>query len=206
MTEARRMKWHYTVKDPTTGYLCLLCGLGGDIRDIRACKCVPNDDVPMPDAETAAERAANSMKESDDDDFASDLQLMEYLSALEAEESDLQKLWMLQQLEEEEQLLAQLVHDRDMLLQEEGLAEQNAQACKQPAEPEPILITPPAADIDRRTAMEVIGTRSVSLSIGSPSEDEHHVHDIKPIYRITPRELCFGFSVAILYVCVCVRV
>ena len=44
MSEAKRFKQHYTVKDPVTGWVCLICGLGGHISDIRAQKCNPKPD------------------------------------------------------------------------------------------------------------------------------------------------------------------
>ena len=93
-SDAKAKGQHYTVKEFTHGYECLICGLLGDISFIKGspCKPVPDDLVSM----------TRKFQEE------SDAKMAQELHALQVEEEYLEQLLVLQQLEQEETLLVAL--------------------------------------------------------------------------------------------------
>ena len=129
---------HYTVKDLKTGYACLHCGLGGDIRWIRSQKCTPS---PAKDSASHAETGATTWTPSPYDEVAQAKALRE----LEAEEFELTQMLKLQQLQVEEALLSSLMLEQQAL-------ELALKASKQ------TVIDLPKADIERKPSKEILAT------------------------------------------------
>ena len=118
MSEAKLRGKHYTVKDAVKTYLCLLCGLGGEMDDLRKQKCTPSPspvDMPL----TPSDVGARSDVKKD----ASTLPLppkptsqeMTLKQQLEEHEAYLRQLETLQQLEIEEAVLQSLLVEREAL-------------------------------------------------------------------------------------------
>ena len=116
MSDARDKGLHYTVKEKRYGYECLICGLLGDIRWIRASPCkpkeTPSESEPLSDATLKLQQEAQ------------DEQMARELHELQVQEQELQQMLVLQQLENEELLLQGLLNEQRTL----DLAEKTAAA------------------------------------------------------------------------------
>eukprot|EP00439_Symbiodinium_sp_Y106_P081528 s223_g20.t1 len=137
MSLAKARGEHYTVKDRVTGYTCLHCGLGGDIRWIREQECKPS---PAKVSDSPAETRATTWTPSPDE-----VAQAEALRQLEAEEFELTEMVKLQQLQMEEALLSGL------LLEQRAL-ELALQASKQ------TVVELPKTDFGRKPSKEVLVT------------------------------------------------
>ena len=116
-SDARAKGLHYTVKERRYGYECLICGLLGDIRWIRASPCKPKDAPVIP--ETGPPEEHHDMKARQE---LQDEAMARELHQLQVEEQELQQMLMLQQLEHEEMVLQCLLNEKRAL----ELAEANA--------------------------------------------------------------------------------
>ena len=106
MSQAKQRKHHYFVKDTVHGFNCLICGLQGDIESMQAVRCGSKEDRLR---ELEAQKRSSVVAVENADQIASDLQLAEYLTALEAEQAELEQLYLMQQLEQEEESLRLLL-------------------------------------------------------------------------------------------------
>lgn len=107
MSAAKERCEHYTVKEPKIpgGYLCLLCGIGGDIRAIRSKLCTPSPSPakakPPPSECHEIPAPTHEMMSAEDQ--------ARYLQELAQEEASLTEMLTLQQLQMEEALLESLM-------------------------------------------------------------------------------------------------
>ena len=97
MSAAKQRGEHYTVKEPKIpgGYLCLHCGLGGDVRDIRSKKCTPS---PSPAKAKPCPSESREIPAPSHEMYSAEEQA-KYLHELQQEEASLAEMLLLQQLQ-----------------------------------------------------------------------------------------------------------
>ena len=141
MSQCMEKRIHYMVKDRRSGFACLICGLAGDLDDIKASPCNSQaSGSPRPslrsshaDDAVAMEAAQKALQEEQDHRMALELQ------ELQRQEDELQQLVLLQNLEAEEaELTALLDAQRALNLQAKlDAAGENVLSANDPAVPTP---------------------------------------------------------------------
>ena len=154
MSAAKQRGEHYTVKEPKIpgGYLCLHCGLGGDIRDIRAKTCTPS---PSP------VKAKPNLSESHETpapphEMISAEEQGRYLRELEQEEASLSEMILLQQLQMEQAVLeALMVQQQAERLALKAVQQATVPKAKVPSlapqstrAPEPVIAAPEPMEVE----------------------------------------------------------
>ena len=140
MSECRKRGVHYTVKGIRDGrpygVECMICGLSGNLEDVRKQPCTPSDSVPRDlkpvspcanEMDQASVDVARRLQFTPDEH---DRMLARQLKELEEEQRQLERLIILQQLEKEETTLMGLVN------QKKALEHENKNPPRMPATPQ----------------------------------------------------------------------
>ena len=156
MSQCKMRGLHYMVRDEVSGFVCLLCGLAGDLDMIKSFKCSSSScsspasspaclEKPFMRLEAEGEDEAASILATQQEQERKDRKMAEEMAELHRHESELQKMLLLHELETEEALLAGLLNERRAL----QLAERQAtklQQCQNSTEAASAASPPPSLD------------------------------------------------------------